>query len=1475
MTLSTLRHNVNREQAEAGLGERLREYAESRSHSVYPPTIFVALGGTGAKSLLNLRQMIMERFGRVDALPGVAWLSLDTDITSTDIPADDERGKNPFASQIRFRENERLNLKTNFSAYLGQNLSRNPHIRDWWDPSFPQFDDFNIEKGAGQIRPLARLVFFSNRDAILARLRNCYGQVTAHASNSPRLDISNGVRIVVVAGLGGGTGSGIFLDMAALIKSAGLGQVSVDGIFVLPEVFRSVEKSMAKVQANGYAAIREINHYLNEPFTVRWTAHSEPRDISGLYDRYVVFSAKNVLGRVISTPQDCYWAIAQALFIGFSAGQLPGYVEGVRINRKQYINGFLSYQYQNNGVATHADRWRTALSTFGISKLVFPSWRLLNQARYDLAAEMVQMLDPARSNPLGPEVAPLRDRMLRDLNIFQGSYPDPEGGSTSLWQVRDRLLVLKGNTLGAGNIFEHVDRLRQELVDLAPSMYVDKSTREDANTRWREVDALIQISQMDDEQGDWVRAIRSNARILRREFEDRLPELIAQYADRPGIGPSGVMQILRAIVEQLSRPASTQARYGDWFRQQVSRQDENAKEARAAWEQRLNVAEQTTQGLLSAVLSTESNHRRAVELLALEMQNYLQARVKQVLCEEAAKVMDDIVRLIREQLDSLERLTELIFNLETHFTGCRDFYKTPMKSVLFLELPIPESVGDPLVPYLGNNSAERKISISNLLERTLRRNNLNSLTSLRDAVQKGFDNFRELVSFTCFQALHGNDDGMTIAFSSDEDPRPVQGFIQRYSALRMLKATTQTNDRLAERIRELYRRALPQVEIEALAERAVNYKPVPDIFIGYVVGDEGTIDTQIQKAIKEFADQDYPLRQRVEIKDPSEIIIYTELSGFPAFQIGDIHGDDGMRVRYEELRTNPANPMPLHIHQDYHTFQPIVPFDEREVARRTTAWRAFIQAQMLGIIRSVQYRERDMSRVGFQRRVQLSSNQVDWTDLGPELTVIEKLSRISSSLLQELQKQIENAQLRYLEKGRWPELITLIEYYYFCIFPSIRERELMAAGVDMALGSLQNLVCGQLREEWRAKAVRQLNETEDMIEVQAVTWLENEIPKRLQNMHAWTVPISRATNVIPMSDPVPAEYILQEWGPRELVDRAVNLMIDKGAIPEFRDDIGERRLRYPRLAVRWSKQEMTEAAPPVGDLRYIYNGPTGQFIEPRLSVEEVVEKIMADPKKDHYVWIEGQGLKNWSPYHTVDEIREAVRQKRRESQQAVETEVRYLYEHGGDVLRDLSAEDVARHMARAPNARHRVWADGMKHWVDADSVEEITQHLSSTPPGVGAPPPALPPDAPPSDDGPELYYDHNGTGARQVTAREIAASVAKHPNDRHRVYHDGRWQDAADVADVADRMPKGPPPDTAPPPDLLPGAPPPDEEPVYYYSHNKGANQQRTLREIASLVHREPRARHRVYYQDRWQDAADVPAIRALLPSGPPPDDGI
>ena len=1295
--------------------QRLREYADAAEHGYYPPTILIGLGGTGAKALQHLRRMLLERLGTVE-LPGVAFLSVDTDTASVRPAATEREGTHPYDELIAFRQEERIDVKANFSAII-ENMAQHPHIREWWDESLPITKSFNLEKGAGQLRPLSRLVFFENKRELQAALRRCWSKVTSQDVDAKRVDVSSSVRVVMVAGWAGGTGSGMFLDMAALVRNTFTAKtIERHGIFVLPKVFERVESEFPKLAANGFAALRELNHYLAQPFEVQWDAQTQVR-IQGLFDRYVLVSGSNCLGETMKQDSDAYRAIGEALFLDFAGGPLKSWVEGVRINREQYLKSFVSYSYRidtpdGTTQETHADEWKTAFTSFGIAKLVFPSWRLLNYAKYDLAAQMVQLLDPGKAHSIADVITEWRNRFMREAGFFQGEWTDEQEQHRRFWQIRDALAHQSGVNQDVQNVYDHVAELAREWEADAESMFAEKTTSEDGRAAMRRIGKLFGDPDSPGNEGDWALQILENRKSLVRDVTTTLTDVIEAFQAKRGIGPSGVRQILENVLEELGRPHD-RAFYTDWFRHRRSIEGKNAEEARLDWEKRLKIADQSSRGFMRS----SDNHKAALEEAAKCLVAHWRARVNEYICAEGVKAIEGITQALRDQLTRLDAVLEKMASLESHYLRCRAHFEKPIQSTLFIELPVHEDYTKLLEPYLGINADARAEKLERLLDRGLRKMGVDTLAKLEIALSGKLDQFRENLAAQAFFALKGDDTGRTADFVEDGDD-PQQGFLERYSVLKALKAMS-TDERRA-KLESLYRLGLPWVT-EAINDPTNGIaRPVPDAFLGIQPRADTPFAAELTEQLGSMEQKGFrPLQ--VQIADPSELVFYTEWSAFAAYFVNEVCD---LKPQYESLLYDRVKPQALHLHQDYHQFPRLIPLTEHEVRDYKVAWKRFHQAQMLGILCSRHRRRGDDVRVTFSYRKRTTSLDTTWDEVGVEATVLRNLMtdrQFAAQIARDIEGRIQELMQ---SSGTYADLLALADYYYYCVYPNVNEDVQSGAVAVQARGSMQNLVLHELRREWRQLALEK-GMAAERIDAHRAT--------RLESLTEWSVPIARTKGLpVPGSVDVPEEQRVEDWALLQPARTAVRAFVEAGWVKQHRDAFGDRATSFPRLAVNWSffrppadQPERLSSA-----TTYWYKGPSGSHSG--VGLDQIAGWVQQDPSSRHRVF--GRGWKAWLDASEVPELAALLAPASDEPPPVGDGSIEYHHACDGQQLGKRSAAEIAQAVVARRDAEHKVWTKAFgRSWKLVAEVPEIMVLVppDDEPPPLDDEPPPLDDDEPP------------------------------------------------------------------------------------------------------------------------------------------------
>ena len=227
----------------------------------------IGLGGTGTDCLRKLKEKVYNRVkpdNPGEAVPRydhIKFLSVDTDAKGMNKAegADGGLGQLDLASEffdISFDNSISALFKTK-----SQELAKDKSYREWL-----QFKDIKAnaaDAGAGGIRQLGRFLLMEHAYDYLHTLEKEIQSALAGLDNAS-------VYVHIFSGMGGGTGSGTFLDTCYLVRKAienvGVASSMVMGYFFLPDVNlkNSVPPETQKyIKSNGYAAMQELDYCMS------------------------------------------------------------------------------------------------------------------------------------------------------------------------------------------------------------------------------------------------------------------------------------------------------------------------------------------------------------------------------------------------------------------------------------------------------------------------------------------------------------------------------------------------------------------------------------------------------------------------------------------------------------------------------------------------------------------------------------------------------------------------------------------------------------------------------------------------------------------------------------------------------------------------------------------------------------------------------------------------------------------------------------------------------------------------------------------------------------------------------------------------------------------------------------------------------------------------------------------------------------
>ncbi len=210
-------------------------------------TLLIGLGGTGSRVVNNVVKQL-HRNGKEINNGEICCAVLDTNENDNELIVESRTGV-PVIGTSKPQK-----IRTYFQDYHHLNM-------DSWCPQSPAFLEESMIDGASEARVKSRIAFMDSVESgVIEELELMINEILKTNPDSK-------IRIMLVSSLSGGTGSGMFIQVALwLRKFLSESEITIRGIFMLPDVFVSTVDDIrnnlttrTRHYANAYAAIRELN----------------------------------------------------------------------------------------------------------------------------------------------------------------------------------------------------------------------------------------------------------------------------------------------------------------------------------------------------------------------------------------------------------------------------------------------------------------------------------------------------------------------------------------------------------------------------------------------------------------------------------------------------------------------------------------------------------------------------------------------------------------------------------------------------------------------------------------------------------------------------------------------------------------------------------------------------------------------------------------------------------------------------------------------------------------------------------------------------------------------------------------------------------------------------------------------------------------------------------------------------------------
>ena len=238
-------------------------FVDHKSSPTPIPTIVISLGGLGAETLNTLKGKFTRDIGECDHI----WFRMiDTDVVTLDEYCKVKADGTPNHSSDAHMESEETILLYDMALRNCLAPAFIPaYIDKWLNPALEKNEIW--PDGARQMRQLGRVM--AVHDSVYTRVRRklCIFYDAIRAANG------GPINIILIAGVSGGTGGGCVIDISYMIhdlmREFGYANYKLAGYLFTPDALFSIPviannpTALGKLRANGYAALKEIDYYMN------------------------------------------------------------------------------------------------------------------------------------------------------------------------------------------------------------------------------------------------------------------------------------------------------------------------------------------------------------------------------------------------------------------------------------------------------------------------------------------------------------------------------------------------------------------------------------------------------------------------------------------------------------------------------------------------------------------------------------------------------------------------------------------------------------------------------------------------------------------------------------------------------------------------------------------------------------------------------------------------------------------------------------------------------------------------------------------------------------------------------------------------------------------------------------------------------------------------------------------------------------
>lgn len=373
-------------------------------------TLMIGVGGSGKEVLFRFRRKLVEINDGFDKHPYIEYLWIDTDTRNTNIH-NVNFDRSYDMAKLQDSEKLGINLTVNQLQTFYNTFNAQQNYHTWFN-----IDDLKgmgaqvLMQGASAMRPFGKLAFWYNVTDIKAAIQAKIDRLKSPNFDVPNLSSGSDIEVYVIGSLAGGTGSGMFIDISALLQSL-VANLKPVGIFFLADIFKSASGNHKEREANCYAALQELDFYMTPEnialkernphlFSFDW-GHGLTHHLNlPIYPKLNLISNEYENAQIESEMDEAFNLVAEYLILGYNDSSFDGDVRSTRTNVIKGYNNTLFYKNVLSNGQEISQPFPTTYTGLGLGMIEFNKRKIQNWAKYRFLEQFCEdILNKGESDP--------------------------------------------------------------------------------------------------------------------------------------------------------------------------------------------------------------------------------------------------------------------------------------------------------------------------------------------------------------------------------------------------------------------------------------------------------------------------------------------------------------------------------------------------------------------------------------------------------------------------------------------------------------------------------------------------------------------------------------------------------------------------------------------------------------------------------------------------------------------------------------------------------------------------------------------------------------------------------------------------------------------------------------------------------------------------------------------------------------------